>query len=245
MNRQNSNILAIILAAGKGTRMKRKMPKPLVNVNGKPIISWIIDSFIRWGIDIALVINPEHEILFQPYKKYVKIIHQKDQLGTAHAVIQAYDTIEGYDNSFVFVGDSPFVGYKLIRRMLDEHSQKGSDLTILSSVFEERSFPYARIVRDDKDNINKVVEEVDASDKEFLINELFCSHYLFKSEILREYLPLIKKNINTREINLTEIINKLILNDKIINVISVDDWNRLVGLNTFEDIKWAESQKIK
>ena len=113
------------------------------------------------------------------------------------------------------------------------------------SVFEERSFPYARIVRDDKDNINKVVEEVDASDKEFLINELFCSHYLFKSEILREYLPLIKKNINTREINLTEIINKLILNDKIINVISVDDWNRLVGLNTFEDIKWAESQKIK
>ena len=155
MNHQNSNILAIILAAGKGTRMKRKIPKPLVNVNGKPIISWIIDSFTRWGIDIALVINPEHEILFQPYKKYVKIIHQKDQLGTAHAVIQAYDTIEGYDNSFVFVGDSPFVGYKLVRRMLDEHTQKGSDLTILSSVFEERSFPYARIVRDEKENIIK------------------------------------------------------------------------------------------
>ena len=74
--------------------------------------------------------------------------------------------------------------------------------------------------------------------------ELFCSHYLFKSSILLDYMKYLKPNIKTVEVYLTDILNVLLENNKKINSLIIDDWKRLVGLNTKEDILWVESQKM-
>ena len=114
---------------------------------------------------------------------------------------------------------------------------------ILSSIFKDKKFPYARIIRK-KNSIVKIVEEKDASRKELIEQELFCSHYLFKSSILLDYMKYLKPNIKTGEIYLTDILNVLLENNKKINSLIIDDWKRLVGLNTKEDILWIESQKM-
>ena len=239
-----SNTLAIILAAGKGSRMAQKIPKPIVKVYGKPIISWIIDSFEKNNIDIALVINPKQQVFFDTYKDKVDFIYQKIQKGTGHAVIQAAKIIKKYKQVYVFVGDSPFVDSYIISRMYLSHINNFSDVTILSSIFEDKKLPYARIVRDSKKNIKKIVEEIDANHEEFKIKELFCSHYLFKSKILTHYLSRLTENAKTGEIYFTDILNEMIIDNKIINSMIINDWEKLVGLNTKEDLEWAESQKI-
>ena len=133
MNQSNS--LAIILAAGKGTRMNQKVPKPLVKVYQRPIISWIIDSFKINNIDIAVIINPKQESFFEEYNNETKFIYQKNQRGTGHAVMQASNIIKHYKYVYVFVGDSPFVGQEIIASMYHEHISTNSDVTILSSIF--------------------------------------------------------------------------------------------------------------
>ena len=186
-----NSVLAIILAAGKGSRMKQKKPKPLIRVYNKPIISWIIDSFKINNIDIAVIINPKQESFFEEYNNEAKFVYQKNQRGTGHAVMQASNIIKHYKYVYVFVGDSPFVGQEIISSMYHEHISTNSDVTILSSIFKDKKLPYARIIRDNKKNVKKIIEEIDANNEELKINELFCSHYLFKSKIVQRKIFLI------------------------------------------------------
>ena len=235
--------LALVLAAGNGTRMKSKIPKPLNLVYNKPIISWVINFFKKENIDVGLIINPKDKQYFKDYKNLVSFIYQKNPNGTGHAVMQAKKIISNYDNTYVFVGDSPFVDNKIIAKMYASHLMDNSDCTILSSIFFEKAFPYARIVRKNG-SIIKFVEEKDANKIELKINELFCSHYLFKSKILLEFIDYLKPDQKNNEIYLTDILNNLVSSKKNINSIVIEDWKRLVGLNTKEDISWIESQKI-
>ena len=241
MNQNNS--LALILAAGKGTRMKSNTPKPLNLIYNKPIVSWIIDSFKKNNISVAIIINPSDENYFSKYRNDVEFVYQEHPLGTGHAVIQAKHIISRFKDIFVFVGDCPFVNNSIISRMYDLHHKKKSDCTILSSIFIKKKFPYARIIRN-KNEIKKIVEKKDANKSELKIDELFCSHYLFNSQILLEFLNYLKQDNENSEIYLTNIINELIKKDKNVNSITIKNWKRLVGLNTKEDIDWLESQKI-
>ncbi len=235
--------LSVILAAGKGTRMDSNIPKPMNQVDDKPIISWLIESFKKNNIDIVLVISEKDLGFFNDFKNDVKFVYQNSPLGTGDALMKALDDIKLYDLTYVFMGDSPFVGSDLISQMYDSQISVDSDCTILSSIFKDKKFPYARIIRK-KNSIVKIVEEKDASRKELIEQELFCSHYLFKSSILLDYMKYLKPNIKTGEIYLTDILNVLLENNKKINSLIIDDWKRLVGLNTKEDILWIESQKM-
>ncbi|MBI45669.1 MAG: hypothetical protein CMG66_05860 [Candidatus Marinimicrobia bacterium] len=240
----NNKTLAIILAAGKGTRMNMGIPKPLVKVKKRPIISWLIDDFRKKNIDVNLIVNPLDIAFFNKYNHLVEFIFQNNPKGTGHAVIQALTQIKKYKYIYVFVGDCPFVGYDNISRMYDEHIKHDSDLTILTSIFKEKKFPYARIIRDDSGTIIKCIEEMDATKEEKSIPELFCSHYLFKSSILQHYIKDIKSNPKTKEIYFTDIINLLIDNNKNVSSLCISDWRRLVGLNTKQELEWIEYQNI-
>ena len=235
--------LSVILAAGKGTRMDSNIPKPMNQVDDKPIISWLIESFKKNNIDTVLVINEKDLDFFSDFKNDVKFVYQNLPLGTGDALMKAFDDIKQYDLTYVFMGDSPFVGSDLISQMYASQISVDSDCTILSSLFKDKKFPYARVIR--KNNrIVKIVEEKDASRKELVEEELFCSHYLFKSSILLDYMKYLKPNIKTGEVYLTDILNVLLENNKKINSLIIDDWKKLVGLNTKEDILWVESQKM-
>lgn len=242
MNQSSS--LAIVLAAGKGTRMNQEIPKPLVPIKGKPIISWIVKSFADNDIDTALVVNPKDKKYFKSFDKDVGLVFQEKQKGTGHAVLQALELILKYRYIYVFVGDSPFIGSDIILDLYDEHTKSNSDVTILTSVFDNKKFPYARIIRNSKKDIIKVVEELSANEKEKQVGELFGSHYLFKSKILIKYLTQLKPNKINGEVYLTDILNEVIADDLNVKSLKIIDWRKLVGLNSMEDIEWAESQKI-
>ena len=136
MNQNKS--LVLILAAGRGTRMKSEVPKPLSLVYNKPIISWIIESFKKNNIDICLVINPIDKKKFENYHDDVRFVYQNNPKGTGHAVIQTIEIIKNYSNIFIFVGDSPFVGSNIISKMIKSHLYNNSDCTILSGIFNEK-----------------------------------------------------------------------------------------------------------
>ena len=235
--------LALILAAGRGVRMKSNIPKCLNQVFQKPILSWLFDAFSKNDIDLGIIINPLDKKYFLQYEGKVKFIYQNEPLGTGHAVQQAKKEINQYDQVFVFVGDSPFVNHNILKKMLKDHELNFSDCTILTSLFIEKKFPYARVIRTNG-RISRIVEEKDASETELKSFELFGSHYLFKSNILLEFLDLLKPDKDNNEIYLTEILNHLIVKNKKINSLIIEDWIKLIGLNTKEDISWIESQKI-
>ena len=238
-----TKILALILAAGKGTRMKSNIPKCLNLVFKKPILSWLLDAFRKNHIDLGIIINPLDEKYFVEYKDKVNFIYQNEPLGTGHAVKQAKKKIYQYDQVFVFVGDSPFVNHNILKKMLNDHKSNLSDCTILTSLFNEKKFPYARVIRTNG-RISRIVEEKDASETELESFELFGSHYLFRANILLEFIDLLKPDKDNNEIYLTEILNHLIVKNKKINSLIIKDWRKLIGLNTKEDISWIESQKI-
>tara|TARA_B100000575_G_scaffold174492_1_gene139866 strand:+ start:591 stop:1316 length:726 start_codon:yes stop_codon:yes gene_type:complete len=236
--------VAIILAAGKGSRMKNSVPKPLIEVFNKPMIEWIIDKFNELNIDVIVVINPKDESFFKKYTN-IKLVYQIEQRGTGHAVQQAISAVDNYESVFVFVGDSPFVKKNKIESMLSYHNLDNNDVTILSSIFKNKFFPYARVIRCRKNNkIRKIIEEFEASKDELLVKELFCSHYLFKTKILKKYLPKLVENSQKKEIFFTDILNFLINDNKKVESVLVSNWKSLVGLNSKEDIDWIESQEM-
>tara|TARA_Y100000768_G_C23854453_1_gene622668 strand:- start:123 stop:848 length:726 start_codon:yes stop_codon:yes gene_type:complete len=236
--------VAIILAAGKGSRMKNSVPKPLIEVFNKPMIEWIIDKFNELNIDVIVVINPKDESFFKKYTN-IKLVYQIEQRGTGHAVQQAISAVDNYESVFVFVGDSPFVKKNKIESMLSYHNLDNNDVTILSSIFKNKYFPYARVVRCSKNNkIRKIIEEFEASKDELLVKELFCSHYLFKTKILKKYLPKLVENYQKKEIFLADIFKFLINDNRKIESVLISNWKSLIGLNSKGDIHWIESQEM-
>ena len=109
-----NNSLAIILAGGRGTRMNMNVPKPIVKVNNRSIVSWLIDDFKKNATDVVLVINPDDKDFFNKYDNIVDFVYQYNPKGTGHAVMQAVNFIKNYKYIYVFVGDSPFVGSNYI-----------------------------------------------------------------------------------------------------------------------------------
>jgi bifunctional N-acetylglucosamine-1-phosphate-uridyltransferase/glucosamine-1-phosphate-acetyltransferase GlmU-like protein len=235
------NSMAIILAAGKGSRMRSELPKPIVPLNGKGLSAWIVDAFRKAGInDIYLIVGYKADEVKSSIGNSVQYILQKEQNGTAHAVLQGKDVIDYKGkNVFVFVGDSPLITADTIAKLEKYHNEKKAACTFLTADFR-MELPYARVVRDIKGNFLKCVEEKDASPEELKINELLSSHFIFNGDILFETLPEIKKEPKNGEYYLTDIIQIIKEKGQGIEVLKIDSYEELVGLNTPEDIEWAQ-----
>ena len=233
---------ALILAAGKGTRMGSDLPKPLVELNGQPIVSYIVDAFLKTGIhDIHMVVGHGAKKVMKAIGPQISYVHQTEQKGTAHAVMMSEDNIfEDHDHVFVFVGDSPLISAKSIKALYKHHIQTKASCTFLTSKFPF-GLPYARVVRGENQRLLKCVEEKNASTSELLINELLSSHFIFKVEDLYAYLEDIKPDKDNGELYLTDIINIFIQHHLPVETVFIENYAELVGLNTPEDLKWAES----
>ena len=235
--KNNSKYLAIILAAGHGSRLDKNIPKPLYIFNNRPIIDHLIDKLNKIpNIDILTVVGYKKNLVTKHIKNRSKYIEQKVINGTAGAVKDCLDIISLYNNTFVFVGDSPLVKIQDIENMIKSHTRQTADCTFLYSKFPIK-LPYARLYFDRLGKVEKIVEHSDISESSKQSQYLFTSQYLFSSKSLVKQLPRITSNINTKEYNLTEIINLYIQDNKILNPIFVKDFWTLMGINTSEDIE--------
>lgn len=236
--------IALILAAGKGTRMDSDLPKPLVPFMGKPIVEHLIDSFHKAGIeDVALVVGHGAEQVKGTFGTDVQYVEQKEQLGTAHAVMMAEKPLKWRGKDiFVFVGDSPLVSPENIKALLNHHRKTGAACTFLTSDFPV-AYPYARLIRDENGELQACIEERDCTDEQKKTRQFLTSHYVFKAGHLFNYIHYIEPNLKNMEYYLTDII-KIMKEDKNkIETLSIDQWQELVGLNTPEELQWAQGFK--
>ena len=199
--------IAVVLAAGKGTRMKSDLPKVLCEANGRPLIDWVLDALEAAGVQqFLVVVGYEAELVKQAWQDRdgVKFVLQDQQLGTGHAVKVCEDHLEGHDGPVLIVaGDSPMIQPESIRSLLDGFETEALDC-LLGTLLKDNPQGLGRIVRDEAGRFEAIVEEKDATDEQRAITEVNMSTYLFRPEHLLWALGQLKNNNRQGEFYLTD-----------------------------------------
>jgi bifunctional UDP-N-acetylglucosamine pyrophosphorylase/glucosamine-1-phosphate N-acetyltransferase len=235
---------ALILAAGKGKRMKSEKSKVLHEIAGKSLIEYVVDALDITEIGQTGVIVSEQNIneIRSVLGNRVEYIIQKEQLGTGHAVLSAANWLEGFDGRIVVVvGDTPFIDKQTIRDMLTEFEANNSTCVLLSAIYDKPP-AYGRVVRNKNGIIIKVVEEKDASEEEKKIKEVSTSHYCFDALKLLSALRLIKNENAQGEYYLPDVIEIFIQKGENVQALPVSDPMITFGINSQEDLLMAEKR---
>ncbi|MGF7535129.1 sugar phosphate nucleotidyltransferase [Bacillus mexicanus] len=231
---------AIILAAGKGTRMKSELPKVLHEVCGKPMIMHIIDTLKMVGIsDIIVVVGHKAEMVRNVVGDGVKYALQAEQKGTGHAVMQTTSFLNEKGNTLIVAGDTPLIEQNTLFALIDNHIRSGNKGTVLSAEFNN-PFGYGRIIRDYENNVSEIIEEKDATELQREIREVNTGIFCFDNESLLKGLSLIENNNAQNEYYLTDmvcILNKL--NQKFGSYLLSDN-EQVLGINDREQLTKAE-----
>jgi bifunctional N-acetylglucosamine-1-phosphate-uridyltransferase/glucosamine-1-phosphate-acetyltransferase GlmU-like protein len=231
---------AIVLAAGQGKRMRSDLPKPLVPVAGEAIIQHLLRAIAHAGVDqVAVVVGHGADEMRAALGPQYPTPLQEVLNGTAHAVDVAHAAIQDAKSVFVFVGDSPLLRADSIRALAERHRATGAGCTFLTSDFEQH-FPYARVIRDQEGRVAACVEERDCTPEQACITEYLTSHFLFDGPALWPILERVKPHPVTGERYLTDVIGLMLDDGHGVEAVSIADWRELVGLNTPEDVAWAE-----
>jgi len=230
----SNKLHAIILAAGKGTRMKSHLPKVLHKIAGKPMVQHVIDTSNKIGADkITLIYGHKGEMLKSSIKQDNLVwVEQKEQLGTGHAVIQGIGNIEDNERVVILFGDVPFIDVKSLKQIIN-----GEEFNLLTLNLDDPS-GYGRIVRVNSE-VAAIVEHKDTSGEEKLIQEVNTGFMALNGNILKKYLAKLDNNNVQQEYYLTDLV-KLAKQDGIsvfatvtdneINVAGVNSRAQLVRL---------------
>jgi bifunctional UDP-N-acetylglucosamine pyrophosphorylase / glucosamine-1-phosphate N-acetyltransferase len=233
-----SNTRAIILAAGKGTRLgATQVPKVMYRVHTKPMLAYLIDALHGCGVtDIILVVGYQKESIQNYFGDSVRYAFQSIPDGTGHAVQVALDTYpDGPPNTFVLLGDNPGITSAFLSYLFNHHISSSADLTFVSAYLNERK-PYGRVIRDLSGKVLYIKEEKHATTQELCISELFTSQYCFKYDVLKSFIPKLQPTVPENEIFLTDIIGLLARSNKHIESITTTDPFIVNGINTITDL---------
>ncbi len=244
----NEGLGIVILAAGKGKRMKGTVPKVMETLNGKPMIRFVLDTSKKTNPDKTVVIAGYKKELVIDYLRddyfkndAVEIAFQEEQLGTGHAVRQTVGNFENFSgNVFVLAGDVPLLTKKTLNAMQELHKSENAAATILSAELEVPD-GYGRIIRDSSGNVTGIVEHKDATGDQLKINEINSSIYLFKSSELFDNLDKINNNNAQGEYYLTDIIFLLQEKGKKVCAYKAPDPDEIRGINTQEQLQYLEN----
>lgn len=236
----------IILAAGKGTRMKSELPKCACPILGKPMIKYLVDACIDAGIDnIIVVVGYKKEIIKEVLKDYPNISYafQEEQLGTGHACMVAKELLSSVNGTTIIVpGDMPLVGKDNLINILNYHEENNLAMTILSAIFDN-PFSYGRIVRNSNNSVTAIVEEKECTEEQKLIKEINTGLYAVDNKTLFSSLELIDNNNSKNEYYLTDIVKVISKTDNVDAVVLPYDYH-LIGINDVETLEYVE-EKLK
>lgn len=231
------NKSAIILAAGKGTRMKSDDPKVLCEVLFKPMINWVIDSCKNASIDnICVVSGYRSEMVESVLDDDIKTAIQAEQKGTGHAVMMAKGFLEENIDGDVIVlcGDAPFMDSDTIQNAYNLHKSENSAVTVITARLDNPT-GYGRIVRN-RYGIKRIVEQKDASSNELLINEVNSGAYWFNVRHLIEVLFDIDNSNSQGEYYLPDTIAISLANGKKVSAFVSDNPDVILGANSRRDL---------
>ena len=232
---------ALILAAGKGTRMKSELPKTLFPILKKPMIEYILDEVEKTPIQNTwLVVGHKKELLKDQLKDRVNYVEQNEQLGTAHAVMQAENVLKKESGStLIMPGDMPLIDAETINQIIDSHDASGSKITLVSTHFEN-PYGYGRIIRENDNSVSGIVEELSANDTQKAIKEVNTGIYVIDNQALFENLKEIQIDSKKGEYYLTDIISVFVSQNQPINSFIIQDNSIVMGVNDLVAISEAE-----
>jgi bifunctional UDP-N-acetylglucosamine pyrophosphorylase / glucosamine-1-phosphate N-acetyltransferase len=234
---------AIILAAGKGTRMGGgDLPKVVHQVGGRAMVCAVADACIQAGCDpVVAVVGYKQELVRQalePFRR-MKFAVQEQQLGTGHAVLSAKDTLEALAREgrsvFVLAGDGPLIRAATLKAMLERHQSSEAAATLATSVIEDPS-GYGRIVRDSAGKFRAIVEHKNATEQQRTIREVNPSYYCFRASDLLAALAEVKRNPLSGEYYLTDTLEWLLSRGKRVEVVPAVPPEDVLSINTPEDL---------
>jgi len=237
-----NKIAAVILAAGEGTRMKSSLPKVLHPVCGKPMMQILIDTMQSIGIEKIVAIVGHRSDLVEGGLRHIECVKQEHLLGTGDAVLKAKKMLlkdKSIDSVLISYGDVCLLRPETLKRLIERHSATKSSCTLLTAHLKNPT-GYGRIVRDDNDKIAKIIEELDSSIYEKVIEEINVGVYCFNKDALFEALSKIMPNNKKKEFYLTDTIEIMARSGKVMDSISTDDPDEFLGVNTRHDLISAE-----
>ena len=237
---KTKNTACVILGAGRGTRMKSSLPKVLHKISGKTMIEYILELIRPFDFKPAVLVTGYKGQQVAQFAKGAKIIGQRRLLGSADAVIKTQSALIRFRGDVVILyGDTPLIQQTTLRRLIDRHKTTAAACTLLTAKLRNPA-GYGRILRDDNDNIVRIVEEEEASLYDKVIDEVNIGTYCFKAKNLFEALKEVKADNKKNECYLTDVIS--ILRKKNLKIESVCTGNEeeALGVNTREELSEAE-----
>ncbi len=235
----------LILAAGKGTRMNSSIPKVVHPILKKPMINYVLHS--------VQSLKPKKTFMVVGYKKEliekaasvsnssVEYVYQKQQRGTGHAVRISKTALAGFKgNLLILSGDCPGISSATLKKLIKKHSESKSSISLISSAVNKPR-GYGRIVRDNFRNIQKIVEEKDASNEERKIDEINSGIYCVKTDFLWSSLDKLKSGNKQNEYYLPDIIENAVKNGRKVSVLKLTNSEEILGINNREELARQEN----
>ncbi len=228
-----NDIAVIILAAGKSTRMKSKMPKALHNLCGRPMLGYVLDLVASLKPkQVVTVLGYKQGLVRKIIPKGIKIAIQKKLIGTADAVKVGLSALKGFKGTvLVLYGDNPLLKKDTLKKLLDYHIKNNVDATLLTAQLKKPA-GYGRVIRDKYFSICGIVEEKDADEVQKDIQEINTGIMCFKKESLANNLKSIRADNRKKEYYLTDIIGILAGKDYLVDAVKAEDAGEALGINT-------------
>lgn len=241
--------IAVILAAGKGTRMRSDLPKVVHPVGGAPMVLAVVEACVAAGCRrVVLVVGYKQELVRDAVKNSkwgkfgspVEFAVQAEQLGTGHAVQSTADVLapavtDPGQPVFVLAGDGPLIRASTLRTILDRHVAAGASATLATAVIDDPT-GYGRIVRDSAGRLAAIVEHKDCSPDQLKIREVNPSYYCFDGHALFAALKDVKRNPGSGEYYLTDVPSLLLARGKRVEVLDAVPPEDILSINTPEQL---------
>jgi bifunctional UDP-N-acetylglucosamine pyrophosphorylase/glucosamine-1-phosphate N-acetyltransferase len=232
----------LVLAAGKSTRMRSRVPKVLHPVCGRPILHHLVQLGRELGAERTLVVVGAADQRVREALKGtgVELVVQSEILGTGHAVQQAGEQLRDHRGPvLVMYGDHPIYRPETFRRLVDVQAKQGADLALLVGEFPDPS-GYGRIVRGSDGHIEQIVEEADASAEERGIHEINLGVYVAAAPLLLDWVSRLSNQNEQGEYYLTDVVDLALGEGRRVDTCSVEDWTEAIGVNNRADLAQAE-----
>ena len=238
------NIAVVILAAGKGTRMRSDKAKVLHEIQGRPMILYVVEAARKIaGDDVIVVIGHQAEEVRGIISDTAELLFafQDQQLGTGHAVLCALPQIPGHcDHVIILYGDVPLIESETIGALVEDHLKARRDVSLLA-VEMDNPFGYGRILLDDNRQISAIIEEADATAGQKQIKMINSGIYCIDKGFLSEALPKIRSDNAQGELYLTDIMSIGYQEKRNMGVMVGTQCQQILGINTWQDLATVDT----
>jgi len=240
--------MAVVLAAGKGTRMKSDLPKVLIPVAGRPMIEYVLDALAAGGIhDVLVVVGYRSDLVREQLKgrRGVSFVEQTEQLGTGHAVMVCREELARRGRAAVLVvaGDSPMMQPSSLATLAREFAAR-RPACLIGTAHKENPQGLGRVIRDTDGQFLKIVEDKDATPEERRVTEVNMSCYLFDSVELLAALTKIRNDNAQREYYVTDVPGVLKHEGKVVQALPVLQPVESLSINNVDELAEVERELL-